>query len=338
MENMPLVSIVVPVYNVERYLRKCLDSLVQQTYRNIEIIIVNDGSTDQSANIIREYSQKDDRVKVVNKTNGGLASARNAGVSIATGEYVWNVDSDDYVELDSVNNAINLAISENSDIVVTAYTVADENYKISHVMEARFCGTISGKEALLLLLEHKIGGDVVGKFYRRRLYVDFCIIQNEEFSEIEDVMLNFQMFSVAKRVTAAIDFHCLNHIYRIGSYSSKAKTLNFRIKHHQGILAMSEYGFVSNDVKRAYYGYLFADFLTCISMKDLGLLNELHLTKIEILADYLQYSSSYRLLHKERSSKKIELLALGAKNSITRYISAFILRLYFESFKYRYSK
>ena len=101
---------------------------------------------------------------------------------------------------------------------------------------------------------------------------------------------------------------------------------------------MSEYGFVSNDVKRAYYGYLFADFLTCISMKDLGLLNELHLTKIEILADYLQYSSSYRLLHKERSSKKIELLALGAKNSITRYISAFILRLYFESFKYRYSK
>lgn len=100
----------------------------------------------------------------------------------------------------------------------------------------------------------------------------------------------------------------------------------------------SVYGFISKRVEYAYYGYLFADFLTCISMRNWYLLKSLSLTNIGVLADYLQYVSSYSLLKKERSSKKIELLALGAKNSITRYISAFILRLYFESFKYRYSK
>ena len=94
----PKVSVIVPVYNVEKYLKQCLDSIVNQTYKNLEIIIVNDGTKDNSMKIVEEYLQ-DKRIKVINKENGGLSSARNRGIEEATGEYISFVDSDDYIDL-----------------------------------------------------------------------------------------------------------------------------------------------------------------------------------------------------------------------------------------------
>lgn len=115
---MPKVSIIVPVYNVEKYLAKCLDSLVNQTMQDIEIIAVNDGSTDGSANILKEYEQKyDGKIKVLTKENGGLSDARNYGMPYATGDYIAFLDSDDYVEKDMYERLYNKAIEENSDIV-----------------------------------------------------------------------------------------------------------------------------------------------------------------------------------------------------------------------------
>ena len=93
----PKVSVIVPVYNVEKYLDQCLDSIVSQTLDDIEIIIVNDGSTDESLKVINKYAERDSRIKVVNQTNGGYAKAVNKGLSIASGEYVAEVDSDDYI-------------------------------------------------------------------------------------------------------------------------------------------------------------------------------------------------------------------------------------------------
>jgi len=113
---MAKVSIIVPVYNVEKYLRQCLDSVCNQTLQDIEIIIVNDGSTDNSQNIIDEYARKDNRIKVVYKENGGLASAKNAGLKIATGEYIGFVDSDDFAELNMFEELYNKAKSLDADI------------------------------------------------------------------------------------------------------------------------------------------------------------------------------------------------------------------------------
>ena len=95
-----LISIIIPVYNVQNYIRKCLDSVLNQTYKNLEIILVDDGSPDQCGDICDEYAKKDLRVKVVHKTNGGVSSARNVGLDIATGDYVGFVDPDDYIEAD----------------------------------------------------------------------------------------------------------------------------------------------------------------------------------------------------------------------------------------------
>lgn len=94
-----MISIIVPVYNVEQYLKKCVESLINQTYKDIEIILVDDGSTDNSGNICEELSKTDARIKVIHKSNGGLSSARNAGIDVAKGKYLAFVDSDDFVEL-----------------------------------------------------------------------------------------------------------------------------------------------------------------------------------------------------------------------------------------------
>ena len=98
--NEELISVIIPVYNVEKYIRFCLDSVINQTYKNLEIIIVDDGTKDSSGEIAEEYARKDSRIKVVHKENGGLSDARNVGLDIATGKYIAFLDSDDVISLD----------------------------------------------------------------------------------------------------------------------------------------------------------------------------------------------------------------------------------------------
>ena len=128
---MTKVSIIVPVYNVEKYLRKCLESLVNQTLSDIEIIVVNDESPDNSQSIIDEYKLKyGEKIKSIIKKNGGQGSARNEGLKVATGEYITYVDSDDYVALDMCEKMYNRAIQDESDIVTAGICIIDENYKV----------------------------------------------------------------------------------------------------------------------------------------------------------------------------------------------------------------
>ena len=98
----PLVSVVLPCYNIEEYLNECLESIVNQTYQNLQIIIVNDGSTDGTTNIIDDYRDKDDRIMVINQVNSGLGAARNSGIEYVTGDYLTFVDSDDYLANDAI--------------------------------------------------------------------------------------------------------------------------------------------------------------------------------------------------------------------------------------------
>ena len=100
----PLISIIVPVYKVEKYLKRCVDSILTQTYQNMEVILVDDGSPDNCGAICDRYKETDNRVVVIHKKNGGLSDARNAGLDIATGEYIMFIDSDDFVEIDMMES------------------------------------------------------------------------------------------------------------------------------------------------------------------------------------------------------------------------------------------
>ena len=119
-------SIIVPVYNVENYLRECLDSILNQTYKNFEIILVDDGSKDGSSQICDEYEDKDSRIKVIHKENGGLSDARNHGIEAATGDYLVFVDSDDWIELNSLEN-ISIALNDSPEIIITTFIEYFEN-------------------------------------------------------------------------------------------------------------------------------------------------------------------------------------------------------------------
>ena len=110
-----MISIIVPVYNSEKYIDKCLDSILNQTYKDLEIVLVNDGSNDQSLKILEKYALRDTRIKVVNQENKGVAAARNTGLDNATGEYILYVDSDDWIENNMVERMVEL--SANADIV-----------------------------------------------------------------------------------------------------------------------------------------------------------------------------------------------------------------------------
>ena len=120
-DKMPLVSVVVPIYNVELYLKECVDSILSQTYKNIEVILVDDESPDLCGKICDDYVAMDGRIKVVHKKNGGLSDARNAGMKVATGDLITFVDSDDYISKDFVKILFEAMSENNSDIAIAKY-------------------------------------------------------------------------------------------------------------------------------------------------------------------------------------------------------------------------
>lgn len=122
-----LVSVIIPVYNVEKYLNKCIESVVQQTYENLEVILVDDGSTDNSGNLCDEWSQKDSRIKVIHKENGGLSSARNKGNSVSSGDYIFYLDSDDYISKECIGILVQMCNEHNSQISITKMMYVTEN-------------------------------------------------------------------------------------------------------------------------------------------------------------------------------------------------------------------
>lgn len=118
---MDKISVIVPVYNADNYLGNCIESLINQTYKELEIILINDGSTDESENIMNEYALKDQRVKVRHLKNEGVSNARNVGLDIATGKWISFVDSDDWADLNMLSFAMEKATESNADIVVWSY-------------------------------------------------------------------------------------------------------------------------------------------------------------------------------------------------------------------------
>ena len=133
----PKVSVIIPVYNVEEYLRECLDSVVNQTLKEIEIICVDDGSTDNSLEILKEYAKKDSRITVITQQNLHAGVARNAGLAVARGEYLSFLDSDDFFELNMLEETYEVAKTENSDL--TFYQYKNYNNEITDAIYLLFC-------------------------------------------------------------------------------------------------------------------------------------------------------------------------------------------------------
>jgi len=182
------ISVIVPVYNVEKYLEKCIDSILSQTFKNFEVILVDDGSTDSCGIICDKYERLDNRVKVIHKTNGGLSSARNFGLEIAGGEYVVFVDSDDWIDENMCQELYNEAKENNADIVQCKFIKAyDENAIICH-NQFNDIEVIGNLDALNNLYNDRCIETVVtwNKLYKRDLFNDITFpngkLHEDEFT------------------------------------------------------------------------------------------------------------------------------------------------------------
>ena len=143
------ISIIIPIYNAEKYLKKCIDSLVEQTKKELEFILINDGSTDDTEKIIKSY--KDKRIKYFKNKNQGIGKTRNFGIEKATGKYIMFLDSDDYLEPDSCEFLYNTAEKEKSDLVICDFYKVYENNKIEEIKLPKFKPTTLKKRPNLLL-------------------------------------------------------------------------------------------------------------------------------------------------------------------------------------------
>ena len=219
----PLISLVVPIYNVENYLWSCLDSIVKQTYSNIEVLLVNDGSPDDSSSICQEFVAKDSRFRYIEKENGGLSDARNAGIAEAKGEFLSFVDSDDWIEPTYVEDLYRAALLNDAEVVVSNYQEfhQERNVYLIHLFEDYYETHYSGEEVIqqLPLLERKDFSFTTswGILFARRL---FDMISFPKGKTIEDTRTNYRLFAESCRSTY-IHKALYNHRVGVNSISSR---------------------------------------------------------------------------------------------------------------------
>ena len=187
---LPLITIIVPVYKTEVYLPKCLDSIIKQTYRNLEIIVIDDGSPDRCGDICDEYAKIDTRIKVFHTENRGLSSARNYGIEKATGEYLGFVDSDDWIEPDMFETLVTEIEKNNADIVNCGfYYEYPKQSVIESAYDTRFNNS---KDLVKALVTTKIGDGVWNKIYRKTCFSDIAFPSGHIFEEYATI---YKVFS-----------------------------------------------------------------------------------------------------------------------------------------------
>ncbi len=197
MENK--VSVIIPVYKVEKYLEKCIDSVINQSYSNLEIILVDDGSPDNCGKICDKYAKKDNRIRVIHKTNGGLSDARNNGIKIATGNYIAFIDSDDYVTEDYIEYLLKLIIDNNSDISIVMPYEVDENYIVKKIFKREKIYNYNSNDALkTMLYQKKFETSAWGKLFKKNVVNGIYFPTGKIY---EDIGTIYKYILRAKKIT-----------------------------------------------------------------------------------------------------------------------------------------
>lgn len=239
--TIPDISIIIPIYNVGRYMNECLDSIVNQTHQNIEIICINDGSTDNSKTILNQYAQRDKRIRVMDQANQGVSAARNNGIELSIGRYIMFVDADDWIDRETCEMTYALAEENHADIVIWPYIkeyarssvpkpifdqdmIIFENKDVREFLHRRICGLL-GKELKKPEMLNALS-PAWGKIYRQNVIKDFNVrFESNDLIGMEDGLFNFIVFNHIKK--AIYINRCYYH-YRKTNQTSITKTYNPR--------------------------------------------------------------------------------------------------------------
>lgn len=216
-----LISIIVPVYNVEAYLERCINSILNQTYKNFELILVDDGSPDNCPRICDEYAKKDSRIKVLHKENGGLSDARNVALGIAGGEYIMFVDSDDLIVPNCLQLVFDSAEKNDADVVVsTRFKSFDDEIALepADIIEST---VVDSTKALELIFCHNTRWEACGTLYKHNIFQDAKFLKNKLY---EDLALIPKVIAKAKNV-CFVDAVIYYYFQRVGSIMNNSKTI-----------------------------------------------------------------------------------------------------------------
>ena len=215
--NQPLITILIPVYKVEKYLEKCIESVINQTYFNLEIILIDDGSPDNCGIICDEYAKKDSRIKVLHKENRGISDVRNRGIQIATGKYFTFIDSDDYVSPDYIEYLYNLIVKYDADISICNIKVIWKNTKLklkNNNKEFIFNSETAFKN---MLFNQGINVSVCTKLYKTTLWKNIKFPINKVY---EDTAIIYKIIDKANKIAYG-NKECYFYVAREGSISKK---------------------------------------------------------------------------------------------------------------------
>ncbi len=215
------ISIIVPVYNVEQYLKRCIDSILNQTFKNFELILVDDGSPDHCGAICDEYAQSDSRIRVIHKSNSGLSDARNAALKIAKGEFVTFVDSDDLIAPNCLQLLLEAALKNDSDIVISTKFKVFDNESTCENANIKKSFVVGCQKALEAVFCQNTRWEAWGTLYK------LCLFENKKFPKgklYEDIATIPKIILSSKKVTF-IDACVYYYFKRIGSIMDSSKTI-----------------------------------------------------------------------------------------------------------------
>lgn len=233
---MDKISIIVPIYNVEKYLEKCINSIINQTYRELEIILVDDGSTDGCPNICDEYKKKDERIKVIHKENGGLSDARNVGIENSTGRYICFIDSDDIISSKFVEILYGLCLEYNADIVECDYIKFNEEKEIQELRNSdKSVEIINNKEMMRRLYNVKTAlrtTIVCNKLYKSELFSEIKFPKGKLHED------EFTTYKIIYKSNITVVINQKLYFYRKNNESIMGK--KFNEKRYDALIAFNE--------------------------------------------------------------------------------------------------
>lgn len=223
----PAISVIVPIYKAEKYLKRCLDSIISQTFTDFELILIDDGSPDKSGMICDEYALNDKRIKVIHKKNGGVASARQCGIDNTKGEYTIHADPDDWVEPSMLEKLYKKAVEENADMVICDFWTEEKDRKTYNRQEPT---KAIAEKTLQDILQHRLHGSLCNKLIKSTCYTDYNIRFIEGLNYCEDylvcikILLNGIKVSYLNEAFYHYDKYsnpnCITKDYNIAIYNS----------------------------------------------------------------------------------------------------------------------
>ena len=241
--NEPLISVIIPVYKVEKYLNRCVDSVINQTYKNIEIILVDDGSPDNCPKICDDYAKKDKRIRVIHKKNGGVSSARNMGIEKANGEWISFVDSDDWIDELFISKMLEIALKEKTDYICCSYKRV-YNGKTEYIKNDELVINYNNKKYLFKLLNVQNGyGFCHMKLIKKDVIKDIRF--NESIVVGEDALFNVELCKNMKKITI-LNMALYNYFFNSNSVVRKYDK-NYVKKYYDSMNCMLEY--INNNYK-----------------------------------------------------------------------------------------